>query len=209
VTTPGHPDQGPRPFYKRRSVIVTGVVIIVLAITVITDLPQHASLPVQIAGDKTVVQEVNADVGPCAFAANESFTLYADQKAHSLDQSELSKVPGLLNDDQSACSFTSDSIYELSSDIEVPGSAAGRPLGQMVSTVTLWATSDALSAIESIQALTNDPANASALAQLEKDERQLSSDRAEAEAQLSSADKLLGTKLPGLNLPALPDPSRG
>jgi hypothetical protein len=197
----------PTPFFKRRAVIVTAAVAVVLVITVVTDLPEHASLASQFSDDKAVVQEVNADVGPCAYAANESFTIYGDLKAHSLSQGDISRVPGLLRDDQTACSFTSDSIYELTSDIDVSGSASGKPLGEMVGTVTLWATSDALSAIESIQILSTDPGNKSVLRQLQSDERLLASDRAEAQSQLQAADKVLGAKLPGLNLPALPEPA--
>lgn len=197
-------------FFKRRSVIVAGCVIVVLIVTVITDLPENASLASQVPGDRTVVQQVDTDVAPCAFAANESFTLYSDVKSRSVSQSDLSKVPGLLSDDQNACSFTSDSIYELASDVDVPvpGSSAGKALGQLINTVTLWATSDALSAIESIQALTTDPSNASALRQLRKEETILARDRSQAEQQLSEADRALKAKLPGLNLPSLPDPKR-
>lgn len=205
--TPAAPEKA--PFFKRRSVIVTAVVVVVLAVTVVTDLPEHASLASQFSSDKAVIQEVNADVGPCAYAANESFTIYADQKAHSLSQSDIARVPGLLRDDQNACSFISESIYELTSDIDLPGSSSGKPLGEMVGTVTLWATSDALSAIESIQALSIHPGNKLALTQLATEERLLASDRALALSQLQSADKVLGTKLPGINLPALPDPRAG
>jgi hypothetical protein len=194
------------PFYKRRSVVVTAVVVVIVVVTVITDLPQHTSLAAQYTDDRSVMQQVNADLAPCSFAANESFTIYSDHKAHSLSQSDISRVPGLLNDDQTACSFTSESIYELSSDVEVPGSSSGKPLGQMVGTVTLWATSDALSAIESIQTLFEHPSNASALEQLVKEEKLLASDRAQAEAELEAAEKVLGQKLPGLNIPSLPDP---
>jgi hypothetical protein len=204
VTEEG-PKSAPTPFYKRRSAVVTAVIVVILLVTVITDLPQHTSLAAQYTDDRSVMQQVNADVGPCAFAANESFTIYADQKAHTLSQSDLSRVPGLLRDDQTACSFTSDSIYELSSDVEVPGSSSGKPLGQMVGTVTLWATSDALSAIESIQTLFGEPKNTSALEQLVKEEQLLARDRAQAEAELMAADKVLGQKLPGLNIPSLPD----
>jgi hypothetical protein len=205
--TPEDPaSQGKLPLFRRRSFLVTAVVVIVLAVTVITDLPTHASIASQLSSDRSVMQEVNSDVGPCSYAAGESFMIYADEKAHTLTQSDLSRVPGLLRDDQEACSFTSESIYDLSSDIEVPGSTSGKPLGQMVGTVTTWATSDALSAIESIQILSTDPSNSNALHQLEKEEGILASDRSAAESELDAADKVLGTKLPVLDVPSLPDP---
>jgi hypothetical protein len=192
------------PFYKKRAVIVTGVVIVILAVTAITDLPQSQSRAAQISEDAAIMKEVNTDIAPCAYAANESFTIWKDQKSHSLSPSDLSRVPGLLRDDQTACSFTSDSIYDLTSNVDVPQTPAGKQLGQMVGTVTLWATSDALSAIESIQTLTSNPGNTAAQKQLQKEEPILSTDRARAYAQLQAADKVLATTLPSLALPVLP-----
>lgn len=193
------------PLYKRRAVIVTGVVVVILAVTAITDLPQSQTRQAQVSEDSAIMKEVNTDLAPCAYAANESFTIWKDQESHTLSPSDISRVPGLLRDDQTACSFTSDSIYDLTSNIDVPQTPAGRPLGQMVGTVTLWATSDALSAIESIQILTSDPGNGAALKQLQKEEPILAADRARADAQLQAADKVLATKLPALDLPVLPD----
>lgn len=187
--------------------IVAAVVIVVLAVTVVTDLPQHQTRAEQISEDTAIMKQVNSDLASCEYAANESFTIWGDQQAHTLTPSDISRVPGLLRDDQTACSFTSESIYDLTSNIDVPQASAGKPLGEMLGTVTLWATSDALSAIESIQTLTSDSGNSSALKQLQKEEPILASDRAQAEAQLEAADKILATKLPGLNLPVLPDPS--
>jgi hypothetical protein len=208
VSSKATPAPAERPFFKRRAVIVAAVVIVVAAVTVVTDLPQHQTRAEQISADTAIMKQVNSDLASCAYAANESFTIWNDQEAHTLSPSDVSRVPGLLRDDQTACSFTSESIFDLTSNIEVPQTSAGKPLGALVGTVTLWATSDALSAIESIQTLTSDPGNSSALKQLQKEEPILASDRAHAEAQLEAADKILVTRLPGLNLPVLPDPSR-
>ena len=92
ATPPELPDAPDAPgvtrFFKKRAVIVSAVVVAVLAVTIVTDLPENASVASQIATDKAVIQAVNADVGPCAYAANESFMIYADQKAHTLTQSD-------------------------------------------------------------------------------------------------------------------------
>lgn len=197
---------GQARWYRRKGVLVPAAIVIVLAITVITDLPQHASRSVEISGDRTVMSQVNADVGPCSYAVGETFTIYAGLTAHSLTSTETGQVPGLLRDDQAACSFTDDSIYQLST-IEVPGSAAGRDLGQLVSTVTLWASSDALSAIEQVQTLESHPGNTTALGKLRDDERLLGSDRAQALAELSAADAVLRTQLPALKLSPAPAPA--
>lgn len=192
-------EQEPRPWYKRRAVLVTAILVAVVAVTVVTDLPQHASRPVETAGDKSVMSQVNSDVGPCSYALGESFTIYSDLTAHRLSAADAAQAPGLLRDDQAACSFTDDSIFQLST-IEVPGSTAGKDLGQLVSTVTLWATSDALSAIEQIQTLSSSPSDTPALRKLAQEEKLLSSDRSQAEAELSAADKVLRTRLPALQL---------
>lgn len=193
------------PWYRRRAVIVTAVVVAVLAVTVVTDLPHPSSLAQQAADESTVIGEINSDASPCTFAVNESFTIYREETGGSLSASDRSQVPGLLSDDQAACSFTDESIFDLSS-IEVPGSAAGRDIGEMVVTVTDWASSDAVAAIQEIETLSGDPHDASALGALAHDERLLAADRAAAMSELAAADRVLGAKLPAPALPSLPDP---
>ncbi len=186
--------------------LLAACVVVVLAITVITDLPSHASRASNIASANALIKEVNDDISPCVFAAGEAFTIYADQTHNSLTASDRASVPGLLNDDQTACSFTNDSIFSLS-DIDVPGSAAGKQLGDIVNSVTLWATSDALGAIDAIQTLSTDPGNRAALGALAKDRRMMASDRAAADASLQAIDHMLDAKIAALNLPEIPAPS--
>ena len=200
----GKPDQG--PWYRRRGVLLGVCVAVVLVITVITDLPSHASRATNIASSNAVIKEVNADISPCVFGANEAFTIYGYQVHNSLTASDRAQMPALLNDDLTACSFTNDSIFSLS-DIEVPGSSAGKQLGNIVSSVTLWTTSDALGAVVAIQRLTLDPTNAAALATLARDRRQLASDRTAADASLQAIETMLDTKLLPLDLPQIPTSS--
>jgi hypothetical protein len=192
-----------KPFYKRRAFLVPSVLTLVLAVVVLTDLPQDSSRSAQISNDTSVMSEVNGDIGPCSYALGESFNIYRDLYARSLTEAEQRQVPGLLTDDQAACSFTDDSIYQLST-ITVPGSGSGRDLGQLVGTVTLWATADALSAIEQVQVLDSDLSNRHALKVLASDEKLLRSDRAQAEAELAAADKSVQARLPALDLAQAP-----
>jgi hypothetical protein len=192
------------PWYKRRAWLVSAALVVVVAITVVTDLPQHSSRAGQISDDTTVMSQVNTDVGPCSYAVGESLTIYRDLSAHTLTAADAGQVPGLLRDDQAACSFTDDSIYQLST-IDIPGSASGKYMGQVVSTVTLWATADALAAIEEIQAYDSN-ASSQAQSRLVHFERLLSQDRARAESELGAADSLLQTRLPALNLARVPAP---
>jgi hypothetical protein len=194
------------PWYRRRAILVSLGVVIVLAITVITDLPTHTSIAAQVSEETTVLNEVKSDAAPCVTAVGEAFGFYADVTKGSLTPSEQASLPRLLQDDQASCSFTSEYVYDLSG-IEVPGTAAGRDVGGLVSTVTLWVTSDALAAIDAIIDLTTDPTNATQVAALGKAERLLASDRASVDAELHAADGALGgAHLPSPGLPTLPSP---
>ncbi|MGP0032868.1 MAG: hypothetical protein ACLPVF_20470 [Acidimicrobiales bacterium] len=195
----------PTPWYRRRGVLVTAVVAVVAVATVLVDLPVHASRASDISSETSVMSEVNSDLAPCGLAVHEAFTIWGDQESNSLTPSERGASGGLLRDDQAACSFTNESIYDLS-NVEVPGSPAGKDIGDLVSTVTLWSTSDALSAIEDIQSLMTNADNDRARGELVNAERLLAADRRTAFDQIGEADHLLDTRLPAPDLPALPVP---
>lgn len=194
-------------WYRRRAVLVGGAVAAILAFTVISDLPQHTAIAQQVSEETTVIGEIHADASSCLYAVQEAFKFYGEERQGALSSAQRAVVPGLLADDQNACSFLSTSIFDLS-NIEVPGTAAGREIGDVVSTVTLWATSDALAAVEAIQRLWANDTDPSALASLAKAEHQLASDRAAVISELTAADHVLdNAHLPGPGLPILPDPA--
>jgi hypothetical protein len=203
--SPGPPPVTPEsvpaatPWYRRRAFLVTVAVVAVVATAVISDLPTSTSRASDIQADTTVIGEINTDIAPCVFAVGEALTLYSDETTGPLTASHRAVIPGLLRDDQDACSLTDQSIYDLS-DIASPGGTAGNRVGDALNTATLWTTSDALGAIETIQALTNGP-NAKARAQLLKYKRLMAADREKAVAEIRAADKSLGAAhLPLLNL---------
>jgi len=169
-----------------------------MAAAVVSDLPTQASRATDIQAETTVIGEINTDVAPCVFAVGEALTLYSDETSGTLTAAHRAQIPGLLRDDQDACSLTDQSIYDLS-DIESPGGTAGDRVGDALNTATVWTTSDALGAIETIQALTNGP-DAKARAQLLVYERLMTADREKAAAEIHAADKLLRTTLPLVNL---------
>jgi hypothetical protein len=182
---------------------VPAVTAVVVATVVITDLPQSAPRAAQISSGTAVMSEVKQDIGPCSFAVSETFTIYGDMSRHLLTPAQQSQVPGLLTDDQSACSFTSQNIYDLST-ITVAGTASGKYLGQLVGTLTLWATADALAAIEQVQVLEYHPHDAKALRALAAAERSLDQDRASALNEMAGADGVLHMQLPSVPLAQAP-----
>ncbi len=192
-----------RPFFKRRAVLLTVGVVVVGAITVVSDLPIRGSRTSQITQGNTVISAVNSDLASCAYAVKEAFLIHDNEVSGTLTPSERSQSPGLLSDDEDACSFTDDNIYELA-NIEVPGSAAGKQLGDLVSTTTLWASSDALGAIIDIDELLQHRTDTKAETDLAKREKALAADRAAALAEVASAEQLLNTKFPAPDTPAVP-----
>jgi hypothetical protein len=192
-------------WYRRRATLVGAAVAAVVAVTVVTDLPVPTSRASDISSEQGVMSELNPDLAPCAFAVHEALGIWGDQTAHTLSATDQAESASLLRDDQNACSFTNESIFDLS-NIEVPGSPAGKDMGDLVATSILWTTSDALQAIEAVQALMVDGHDASALTRLAKAERALAADRAAALRELGRADHVLDTRLPRPDMPGLPTP---
>jgi hypothetical protein len=194
------------PWYRRRATLVGVAVVVIAAITVVTDLPVHTSRASDISSEQGVMSELNPDLAPCALAVHEALEIWGDQSAHTLSAKDQAESASLLRDDQNACSFTNESIFDLS-NIEVPGSPAGKDMGDLVATSVLWTTSDALKAIEAVQTLMVDGQNQSARASLAKAEDALAADRAAGLRELARADHVLNTTLPRPDLPALPTPT--
>ncbi len=197
------------PIWRRhRGLAIAAVAIVILLVTVLTDLPVSTSRASDISSERSVMSEVNSDLSPCSYAVHQALGIWQLQAAHQLSAADRAPTPGLLGDDQSACSFSNEGIYDLA-NIQVPGTPAGKELGQMVATVTLWTTSDALRAIEDVQTLMNDSADAPLRRDLDKQEKLLVSDGRTAVSEERAADADLDTHLQPVNLPMnLPDGSQ-
>ena len=191
------------PLWQRRRGLTIGILAaVILVITVLTDLPTSTSRASDISAERSVMTEVNADLASCALAIHQAVGIWTLQSAHKLTAADRAPTPGLLSDDQTACSLTSESIFDLS-NIDIPGTAAGKHLSQMVAAVLLWTTSDALRAIEDVQALMSSPNDPSARADLAKSEASLAADRAQAMAQEEAADRALDTRLQPVDTPGI------
>jgi hypothetical protein len=196
------------PLWRRhRGLAIAAVCAVILVITVLTDLPTSTSRADDVAAERSVMTEVNSDLAPCAYAVNQAVGIWNLEAAHQLTAADRAPTPGLLSDDQSACSFTSEGIYDLA-NIDVPGTPAGKHVGQVIGIATLWTTSDALGAIEDVQTLMSKPHDSAARAGLAREEAELASDRRQALAQQADADHLLATHLAPVDMPAVaPSPS--
>ena len=189
------------PIWQRhRGLAIAVVVFVVVLITVLSDLPVSTSRAEDISAERSVMSEVNGDVGPCALGVRQAIGIWNLQAQHALTPADRAPTPGLLGDDQTACSFTNETIFDLT-NIEVPGTPAGKDLGQLIATATLWTTSDSLRAIEDVQTLMSDPDDVSALRSLAAEDKRLATDRSTALSQEDAADRALATRLPSVDLP--------
>ncbi len=189
--------------YRRPWFLITIAVIVVLAVSVISDLPHPITKAEDATAQNASMKQINTDIGPCVFAIKEAFSFYEQKVSGRLSASNLAQVPSLLVGDQTACSFTSGSIYDLTNNIQVLDTKAGKDIDHMLSVVVLWTTSDALAAIEDIQYLFSHPSDTNKLHNLAKKEALLAKDRTLALDYVARAEHTLGMKLKQPILPVL------
>ena len=202
MTDPPPPIPKPPLWQRHRGLLIGLTVFVVLLITVLSDLPVSTSRADDINAERSVMSEVNTDLAGCALAVHQAIGIWDLQASHELTPADRAPTPGLLSDDQTACSFTNENIYDLA-NIQVPGTPAGKHLGQLVAAALLWTTSDSLRAIEDVQTLMNNSANASALHSLSTEEARLAKDRSNAISQEEAANRALNIHLPPVDLPAI------
>jgi len=193
----------PLPWYRRTSVLVSFAVAVFLAACVVVDLPAHTTVGADISNQKSVISQINSAISECAYAIKETYLIDDGLRHSTLSSNERSQAPVLLRDDQTACSFSSSSIYDLS-NIEGTGTAAGKDVGDVVNTTTVWATADALAIIEDVQSIVEGHSSPSLLRNLSNSSVSLGRDRALAFTQIRDADRILHTTLPWPDLPKLP-----
>lgn len=114
-------------WYRSRSFLVGAAIVVILAVTVITDLPAPATHASNVAAASTVITTINTDLAPCSFAVSEALNYEALVLVGRVDDAQRAQAPQLLNDDLIACSLVNSSVFDLS-NIDVPGSASARQL---------------------------------------------------------------------------------
>jgi hypothetical protein len=191
-------------WYRRPWFILTIGVILVVGISVLTDLPHPITRAENTSDQNASIKQINADIAPCVFAVKEAFSFYNEDVAGKLTSSDLTQVPGLLVGDQSACSFASGSIYDLTNNVQITETAAGRKLNGMMPIIVSWTTDSALAAIDSIMFHFKHPTSTSYVRALTISEGQLVKKRSEINLDVLAASKILGTTLKEIKLPVLP-----
>jgi len=191
-------------WYKRPRFLIALAVIVVLGVSVITDLPRPITKAQDAAEQNDVIYQINVSVAPCVFAVQQSFSFYQEQVTGTLSAAHLKQVPALLVGDQTACSFASGGIYDLTNNIEPNNTTAGNHIDRMMGAIVTWSTSDALAAIEDIQYLFVHPGDTVKIERLTQREAQLAQDKTKIDGDFNAAEEVLGLKLNKPKIPALP-----
>lgn len=191
-------------WYRRPWVLATLALIVIVAVSVIVDLPRPITKAQDAASQNASIHEINTDLAECAFAVNESFHFYNLNVAGKLSPSNLAQVPTLLTADETACSFASEPVYDLTNNLQVDDTAAGKHIDQMLSVVEQWITDNALAAVKDIQYLFNHPGDAATIRHLGYQEGQLANGRTKALRDEAQAESVLGRHLHTVKIPSLP-----
>lgn len=200
---PGPGPDGPSgtrpPFWRRRSVMLGAVVALVIAVSVVVDLPQSPSPASRRSDARATIQEITKDVAGCSLALREAFTIEHARAHHTLTPSQAKEAPAILADDENGCSYTSQSIVDLA-NLDISQAGTGRALNHVAAHVLDWADPDGLKAIDDIAVLLAHPADHKAAGDLARQEAHLAADQSGAIAAEHQAGTEVGTSLPRLGL---------
>jgi len=191
-------------WYKRPWVLITIAVVVVVALSVLSDLPHRITKQEDAASQNATIKQINGDLKACTFAVNEAFSFYNKYVAGTLNATELAQIPPLLIGDQTACSFASQPVYDLTNNIQPRETTAGKEIDKVLRVAQQWMTNNALASIEDIQYLFKNPGAALKIADLTKQESGLARTRLRALADVHAAETDLGMTLVPLKIPVLP-----
>ena len=196
---PFAPPAAKPPFWRRRSVLIAGTVAVVIAVSVVTDLPQSPSPASKRSSVIATIKEVSGDVAGCNAALGEAFTIYHQLSAGTLTAAHRNEAPAILADDANGCSYTSQSIVDLAS-VQISQVGVGRTLNHLAADALNWTDPDGLTAIYDVAALLRDPHQTKARANLTQQVAQLAADRAGVAAAEQSLAAQVGGGLPQVGL---------
>lgn len=190
-------------WYRRPWVLATLSLVVIVAISVVIDLPRPITKAQDQASQNASIKEINTDLAPCAFAVKESFNFYNMDVSGKLTPSHLAQIPTLLTGDETACSFASEPVYDLTNNLQVDDTKAGKHIDRMLSVVERWITDFALASIRDIQYLFNHRGDAQTIRHLASQEKQLAIERTMALNDENLARDALGLPLVSLTMPSL------
>ncbi len=191
-------------WYRRPWFLITVGVALVVGVSVISDLPTATTPSSDAASQNAAISEINTDLAPCSYAVGEAFNFYTLYTTHRLTTGQYTQSLALLKDDQAACSFTSNGLYDLTNNVQVNLTAAGKFVNAALAPVVTWMDSDANGAIADVRLIMTNHSVTTAKTDLVKQEKYLRTDRATVLADVAAANSLLGGRVHAIKIPALP-----
>ncbi len=190
-------------WYKRPWFLVTVAVIIIIAVSVVSDISHPITNAEDVAAQNATMKQVNADIKQCTFGLSEAFRFYREETGGSLSSAQHKVIDKYLIEDQTVCSFAGPSMSELTNNLQPVETPAGRALDKMLKVTIIWMDSDANGAIADIAYLFKHPGDTKTIRDLGVRESYLAKDRSQALDHLARANAILSTDLVTLKLPAL------
>ncbi len=190
-------------WYRRPWFLISLVVLVAIAVSVVSDLPHAVSKSEDAAQQNGTITLINNDIAPCTYALHESFLIYNRLRSGTLSAENLKQAPNLLLQDQTSCTLASGPIYDLTNNIQPIDTAAGKKIDAMYSVVITWTTNDAKDAIYDIYMAVQQPTNQKWVHDLTIRQRYLAQDRARINQLVSEASHLVGVTLTSVNVPRL------
>lgn len=191
-------------WYRRPWFFATVGIVVVIAISVVTDLPHPISKSEDAIQQNGVIKLINGDAAPCIYALNESYSFYRQEISHSLSASNLKTVKNYLLQDQTVCSFASGPISDMTNTIQVSKTTAGKKIDEALSSVVKWLTYDGVGTILDIEGYFAKVPFHMNVASLSHHEDLLQSDRTAVLSDIQAASSDLGVTLTPIKLPDLP-----
>jgi len=191
-------------WYRRPWFLATLGVIVVVGISVITDLPHPITKAEDASQQNGVIKQINGDTAPCVYAIKESFSFYREELAHTLAASDLGVVKNYLLEDQTICSFASGPVSDMTNNIEVSDTKPGKKIDAALASTVKWITYDGVAAILDIRNYFGKAPFTMNTPDLVKWENALESDREAEVTDVQSASAMLGIALTPINIPVLP-----
>jgi hypothetical protein len=190
-------------WYKRPWFLATAAAVIIIVVSVIADLPHPITKAQDAAAQNSSIRQINTDTAPCGFAVKEAFSFYTKDVGGNLTPSNQAQAITLLVGDQTACSFASGGLSDLTNNFQPLDTTAGKHIDAMASVVQQWMTDYALAAIEDIQYLFVHPGDQAKISNLTTQQVHLAAERQRALNDLKSAETILATTLVQVNVPIL------
>jgi hypothetical protein len=191
-------------WYRRPWFLATVGIILVAAVSVITDLPHPITKAEDASQQNGVIKLINGDSAPCIYALKESFSFYREELAHTLAPSNLKTVKNYLLEDQTVCSFASGPISDMTNNIQVSDTTPGKKIDAALASVVKWLTYDGVATILDIRNYFATTPFHMDTANLILNENRLEEDRAAVMADVQAASTLLGKTLTPISIPVLP-----